>query len=428
MIDTSVSLTQSGLDEQRQRIRRTLECLIGIAFTEGNAVRPPQRRPDLPGDAARPSAGPAHRRHDDVRLLAGRDRPRFADALSDGAPGAGCGSGCCSTASAAGRSRRAWSTDGPGGRHVEWFRKPLLNSPFKQNHRCHRKVLVVDERSAFTGGVGIAEEWCGDARNEGEWRDTHVEVRGPAVDGLAAAFAQNWAECHEELFDDGTASPSSRSRGRPWSRSCGVRPVSAGRTCRRCCGCVLESAEERVRIATAYFAPDAFFVDLLCRHRTARGGRGDPAARPAHGQAGLPARRRRRHYDELIGCGVRGLALPADDDARQGRDGGRRSPRSSARRTSTGAPSTTTRRSCWSSWTTGSRRRRWTATSTTTWSAARRSTSPGGATGPGGSGSSRRRRCRCAASSGRHPLARRCDRGGTADRRSARGGPVSSGR
>ena len=85
---------------------------------------------------------------------------------------------------------------------MAWFRKPLWLSPFKQNHRCHRKVLVVDEHVAFTGGVGIAEEWCGDARDENEWRDTHVEVRGPAVDGIAAAFAQNWAECHDELFDD----------------------------------------------------------------------------------------------------------------------------------------------------------------------------------------------------------------------------------
>ena len=47
------------------------------------------------------------------------------------------------------------------GVNVQWFRKPWAKSPFKQNHRCHRKVLVVDEAMAFTGGVGIAEEWTG---------------------------------------------------------------------------------------------------------------------------------------------------------------------------------------------------------------------------------------------------------------------------
>ncbi|BBC91465.1 hypothetical protein SRO_0289 [Streptomyces rochei] len=61
---------------------------------------------------------------------------------------------------------------------------------------------MADEQTAFTGGVGIAEERCGNARKPAEWRDTHVRVRGPAVDGIGAAFAQNWAECHDELFDD----------------------------------------------------------------------------------------------------------------------------------------------------------------------------------------------------------------------------------
>ena len=62
---------------------------------------------------------------------------------------------------------------------------------------------MVDEHgSAFTGGVGIAEEWCGDARNEREWRDTHLRVEGPAVDGLQSAFIQDWAESGRPLYDD----------------------------------------------------------------------------------------------------------------------------------------------------------------------------------------------------------------------------------
>ena len=96
---------------------------------------------------------------------------------------------------------------------VEWFRKPLLKSPFKSNHRLHRKICIVDGRIGFTGGVGIAEEWCGDARNEHEWRDTHLRVEGPAVDGLQSAFIQDWAETGRPLFDDDDASPSSRRRG-----------------------------------------------------------------------------------------------------------------------------------------------------------------------------------------------------------------------
>jgi cardiolipin synthase len=85
---------------------------------------------------------------------------------------------------------------------VHWYRKLWLNSPFKQNHRGHRKVCIIDETIGFTGGVGIAEEWGGDARNEKEWRDTHFRVEGPAVDGLAAAFIQDWAETGRPLYDE----------------------------------------------------------------------------------------------------------------------------------------------------------------------------------------------------------------------------------
>ena len=73
--------------------------------------------------------------------------------------------------------------------------------PHKANHRTHRKVLIVDEEVGFTGGVGIADEWKGDARNDREWRDTHFRIRGPAVDGLRAAFLDNWVETDDVLFE-----------------------------------------------------------------------------------------------------------------------------------------------------------------------------------------------------------------------------------
>ncbi|GAA5025636.1 phospholipase D-like domain-containing protein [Streptomyces siamensis] len=150
------------------------------------------------------------------------------------------------------------------GVQVAWFRKPLYLSPLKQNHRCHRKVLVVDEQVAFTGGVGIAEEWCGDARNENEWRDTHVEVRGPAVDGLAAAFAQNWAECHDELFDERDRFVEHRPHGDAVVQVVRGSASFGWQDMQTLIRVMLQSAEERFRLTTAYFSPDAYFVELLC--------------------------------------------------------------------------------------------------------------------------------------------------------------------
>src|SRR5688572_5212515 len=60
------------------------------------------------------------------------------------------------------------------------------------NNRTHRKLLVVDGRVGFTGGVGIADEWRGNAQDRDHWRDTHFRVEGPVVAEMQAAFMVNW--------------------------------------------------------------------------------------------------------------------------------------------------------------------------------------------------------------------------------------------
>ena len=62
------------------------------------------------------------------------------------------------------------------------------------NYRTHRKVLVVDGRVAFTGGVGLSDHWLGHAQDEDHWRDTQFMVTGPAVRALEASFYENWLE------------------------------------------------------------------------------------------------------------------------------------------------------------------------------------------------------------------------------------------
>jgi len=140
---------------------------------------------------------------------------------------------------------------------LRWFRPLSRLQPWNVNHRTHRKVMIVDEEVAFTGGVGIADVWMGDARNEDEWRDTHFRIEGPAVDGLRAAFLDNWAETSPVLFEPGI----DRFPDQP-------RPGTAIAQCVRGASemgwsdvatlfrSLLQLAEHRVRITTAYFVPD----------------------------------------------------------------------------------------------------------------------------------------------------------------------------
>jgi cardiolipin synthase len=80
------------------------------------------------------------------------------------------------------------------GAHVVWFNTLRPWSLEEANYRTHRRVLSVDGRIGFTGGLGLADQWRGDAERAGGWRDTHFKVEGPAVRGLEAAFYENWLE------------------------------------------------------------------------------------------------------------------------------------------------------------------------------------------------------------------------------------------
>ncbi len=190
------------------------------------------------------------------------------------------------------------------GVQVEWFRKPFMKSPFKSNHRLHRKICVVDGRIAFTGGVGIAEEWCGDARNEDEWRDTHLRVEGPAVDGLQSAFIQDWAESDRPLYDEDDEFPS-----QPQTGSSTVQIVRGSASLgwddmQSAFHVMLSSAQERLRIATAYFAPDDAFLDTLCA-APARGVEVDLLLPGPHADKRVSQLTSEASYDRLVNCGVR---------------------------------------------------------------------------------------------------------------------------
>ncbi|MEV6653497.1 phospholipase D-like domain-containing protein [Streptomyces sp. NPDC051219] len=287
------------------RIRRRLERLIGIAATEGNALLP-LRNGDEIFAAMLAEIRSAEHTVDMMTFVYWRGdiARQFAEALADRALAGvrvrllldGFGSRLIEKEQLAAMER--------AGVKVAWFRRPLYLSPFKQNHRCHRKVLVVDESVAFTGGVGIAEEWCGNARNEHEWRDTHVKVRGPAVDGIAAAFAQNWAECHEELFDHRDRFVDHRPQGGAIVQVVRGSASFGWQDMQTLMRVVLESAEERVRLATAYFAPDAYFIELLCA--TARRGVAVEILLPGpHTDKRVCQLAGQHFYEDLIACGVK---------------------------------------------------------------------------------------------------------------------------
>lgn len=80
------------------------------------------------------------------------------------------------------------------GVQVAWFNELRPWTLEEANYRTHRKVLVADGAVAFTGGIGLADHWLGNAQSPEHWRDTQFKVVGPAVRALEASFYENWLE------------------------------------------------------------------------------------------------------------------------------------------------------------------------------------------------------------------------------------------
>jgi cardiolipin synthase len=131
-------------------------------------------------------------------------------------------------------------------------------------NRTHRKILVADGRVGMTGGLGIAEEWTGNAQDPEHWRDTHVRVRGPVVRGLQGAFAENWLEATGEVL----AGPHHLPDLDPVEDGAPMQVVRSSATVgdtdmEAMYFLALASAKTSIDLTAAYFAPRPAFTEAL---------------------------------------------------------------------------------------------------------------------------------------------------------------------
>jgi cardiolipin synthase len=191
------------------------------------------------------------------------------------------------------------------GAHVHWFRPLHRLRPGQLNHRTHRKVLITDEAVGFTGGVGIADCWRGNARDASEWRDSHFRIEGPAVDGLRAAFLDNWIETDPELFDEAVDRfPDQPQPGRSLVQCVRGAAETGWSDVATLFRTLLQSARERVRITTAYFVPDADLNERLC-DAARRGVEVDVLLPGPHVDKRFVQLAGEADFAELLDCGVR---------------------------------------------------------------------------------------------------------------------------
>ncbi|HAS13645.1 MAG TPA: cardiolipin synthase B [Acidimicrobiaceae bacterium] len=240
-----------------QRMKRMLESVLGVSVTSGNRIDV-LKNGDQIFPAMLEAIDAAERSIDFLTFIYwnGEIGQEFADHLSAKARE---GVRVRVLLDAAG----AWELDtdvvdgmDEAGCDVRWFRPIKARGALQANNRTHRKLLVCDETLAFTGGVGIADVWGGDARGEGEWRDTHFRVVGPAVAGLRGAFFDNWAETGTDLVDEVDRFPELSQPGELDVQVIKGVAEAGNSDVWNLFRVLIDCAEERIRITTAYFTPD----------------------------------------------------------------------------------------------------------------------------------------------------------------------------
>ena len=149
------------------------------------------------------------------------------------------------------------------GIEVRRFHAPRWYNLARMNNRTHRKVLVVDGAVGFTGGVGIADQWTGDAQNPDHWRDTHFRAEGPVVAQLQAVFSDNWIKATGRVLHGPAYFPPLEPSGSSPAQMFSSSSSGGSESMQLMYLLAITAAQRSIHLSTAYFVPDPLTLRTL---------------------------------------------------------------------------------------------------------------------------------------------------------------------
>ena len=142
-------------------------------------------------------------------------------------------------------------------RPLHWYHLARLNN------RTHRKLLVIDGRVGFTGGVGIADKWSGDAQDPDHWRDSHYRAEGPVVAQMQATFLDNWTKVRGVVLHGDDYFPPLGNEGGTRAQMFSSSPEGGAESMQLMYLLAITSAARSIDLAIAYFVPDELTTRAL---------------------------------------------------------------------------------------------------------------------------------------------------------------------
>jgi cardiolipin synthase len=149
------------------------------------------------------------------------------------------------------------------GVQLQRYHKPVWWKLARMNNRTHRKLLIVDGKVGFTGGVGIADKWRGHAQDEDHWRDTHFRVEGPVVGQMQAVFNDNWTKSTGTVLDGADYFPPLKPVGTSAAQMFSSSPTGGSESMHLMYLMAITAARHSIALSSAYFVPDDLTVKAL---------------------------------------------------------------------------------------------------------------------------------------------------------------------
>ncbi|HEV7856818.1 MAG TPA: phospholipase D-like domain-containing protein, partial [Herminiimonas sp.] len=173
----------------------------------------------------------------------------------------------------------------------------------RMNNRTHRKLLVVDGRIGFTGGVGIAGQWTGNAQDPDHWRDMHYRVEGPVVAQMQAVLIDNWIKTAGKVLDGPDYFPELKAVGDDHAQMFSSSPQGGSESMRLMYLLALTAAQKTVHLSISYFVPDDMTRQILI-DAAKRGVKVQIIVPGEHMDVDVVRRSSRSMWGELLKAGV----------------------------------------------------------------------------------------------------------------------------
>ena len=139
---------------------------------------------------------------------------------------------------------------------LKWFKPIRIYSIYKVGNRTHRKIVTIDGKIGYTGGVGIDDRWMGNASTPKEWRDTLVRVEGPVVAQLQSIFLEDWVHTTGEVLHGEKQFPPTPPVGDILAQAISASRSDASSMAKLLYYMAIQAARKTIWIENAYFVPD----------------------------------------------------------------------------------------------------------------------------------------------------------------------------